>query len=258
MLKKSFIVLLLLIFNIANSSELRVLTNEEPPTNYKKGNEIVGISVDVVNKLIKELHLDIKIELMTWARAYEISKKNKNVALFTAGRTFQRIQEGFTFLGPIITKQAVLYKSSENSVEVTTLLDIKKNNLKIGAMRGDWRADYFKDKGFKVYEVSNHEQNLKKLLLGRIDLWAISKIEAQFIAKKANINLSKIALAYKFQDISSFLMFSKGTSTQNIRKWKSAYKNLQKTDFFDKTAKKWSILLKQDLHYDRNKGFFTD
>lgn len=255
--KKNFLILLIFIINFAYSSELRIITNEEPPTNYLNKNEIDGISVDVVEELIKEQKLNTKIELMTWARAYEIGKQNENIGLFTAGRTFQRIQEGFSFLGPIITKQAVLYKNRNNHIEINTLLDIKKHNLKIGAMRGDWRADYFKDKGFDVYEVSNHEQNLQKLLLKRIDLWAISKIEAQFITQKANIDLSKIDIAYKFQDISSFLMFSKGTSKQTIRDWENAYRNLQKTDFFEKTAKKWSILLKIDLEYDRYKGFYV-
>jgi len=245
------------LFCFAFSSEIRIITNEEPPTNYLEDNAIKGISVDVVNELIKYQKLDTQIEFMTWARAYNIAKENKNIGLFTAGKTYNRIRENFNFIGPIITKQAVLYKSSKNTQEVKTLLDITKNKLRIGAMRNDWRATYFKDKGFKVEEVSNHEQNLQKLIHGRIDLWAISKIEAQYIAKKAGVKLSKIDVAYKFQDISAHLMFSKGTSKKTLRNWENAYKQLQKTDFFEKTSKKWSVILNQELTYDRHKGFYV-
>jgi len=252
---KRFILIFLLSFSTLFSQELRIITNEEPPTNYKENTEIVGITVDVVKELIKVQNLDTKIEFMTWARAYNIGKTNKNIALFTAGKTYQRIEEGFKFLGPIITKNAVLYKRANNDIEINSLLDISKNKLKIGAMRGDWRADFFRKKGFDVQEVSNHEQNIRKLNMGRFDLWAISEIEAQFIAQKADIKMSQIKVAYAFKEISSFIMFSKGTSKQTIRAWEKAYKDLQKTDFFHKTARKWSRILNINLVYDRNKGF---
>lgn len=246
----------LILFSTLNASTIRIITNEEPPTNYMENKRVIGITVDVVKKLQEKLKLDTKIEFMTWSRAYALAKKEKNIVLFTAGKTTQRIKEGFYFIGPVITKKAALFKNSSSDFKIESLLDIKDKKLKIGSMRGDWRSDYFLDKGLDVQEVSNHNQNIQKLINKEIDLWAISNIEATFIAKKANISRDEIESAYMFKEITSFIMLSKKTPRRDIQLWKKAYKDLQKTDFFKKTAKKWSRILHIELEYSNHKGFY--
>lgn len=253
----SHIFLLLLFSYSLNATEFRILTNEEPPTNYlDKNNKLTGITVDVVQELLKELNIKTDIEFMTWARAFTIAQKNPNIALFTAGKTSYRMQQGFYFIGPVITKKHILYSKTSRDININSSLDIKTKNLKIAAMRGDWRARYFKDKGFEVYETANHVQNIKKLMLDRVDLWTSSNIEAAFIARKANINSKDIKASYEFQEIPSYIMLSKHTSKEDIRKWEKAFSDLQKTDFFEKTAKKWSMILNIDLEYSKSKGFY--
>ena len=250
--------LLLCTYNI-NANEFRILTNEEPPTNYLDINgEITGITVDIVKKLKEELKLKNKIELMTWARAYNIAQNKPNIVLFTAGKTLHRMQEGFYFIGPVITKKHILYSKASQNLTINSSLDIKSKDLKIGAMRGDWRSKYFKDKGFIVQDTTNHEQNLRKLMLNRIDLWTSSNIESAFIAKKAGIKTSSLKASYEFKEIPSYIMLSKETSKEDVRRWEKAFYDLQKTDFFEKTAKKWSLILDIDLQYSKYKGFYKN
>ena len=253
-----FLILLSVFFTSLFGEKIRIITNEEPPTNYMYKQEIVGITVDVIKQLLKEMKMqDQEIEFMNWSDAYSIAKKNKNILLFTAGKTSQRLKEGFHFVGPVITKQAVLFKTANNNSKVSSLFDIKEQKLKIGAMRGDWRADYFTHKSFKVQKDANHKESLKKLINGQFDLWATSKIEARFIAKEANIDFAKLDVAYTFKEINSYIMLSKGTPKKVLRQWRRAYSKLQKTDFFDKTAKKWSKILNINLEYSKHKGFFV-
>ena len=257
--KTIFFTIFLLSFTFLWANEIRIITTEEPPTNYlNKNNQLVGITVDVVKKLQEELNLKNKIELITWARAFTIGKENPNVLLFTAGKTSHRVQLGFKFIGPIATKKHILYSKTNRNISIDSILDIKTQNLKIGAMRNDWRSRYFKDRGFEIFETSNHEQHIKKLMLGRIDLWASSNLESAFIAKKANIDMSELSKAYEFVELKSYIMFSKNTSKQNIKKWEKAFENLQETDFFEKTAKKWSKTLGIDLQYSKEKGFYKN
>lgn len=253
----SNIFLSLLFTYTLNATDFRILTNEEPPTNYLDNNNIItGISVDVVKKIQEKLNLKSKIELMTWARAYNITANKPNIALFTAGKTSYRIQQGFYFIGPVITKKHILYTKASRNIHINSSLDIKSQELKIGAIRGDWRARYFKDKGFEVYETASHEQNIKKLMLERIDLWTSSNIESAFIAKKANIKVSNLKGIYEFKEIPSYIMLSKDTPKEEVRKWEKAFTDLQKTDFFEKTARKWSLILDIDLQYSKYKGFY--
>ena len=260
-MKSIFLYIFLFLFFTYSSSanSFRILTNEEPPTNYLDENKIItGITVDIVKKLQEELNLENKIELMTWARAYNIAQNNANIALFTAGKTSHRIQEGFYFIGPVITKKHILYSKSNKNISINSSLDIKSKDLKIAAMRGDWRAKYFKDKGFEVYETANHEQNIKKLMLERVDLWTSSNIEAAFIAKKAGIKVSSLKASYEFKEIPSYIMLSKDTSKEDVRRWQKAFLDLQKTDFFEKIAIKWSLILDIDLQYSKYKGFYKN
>ena len=240
-----------------NANELRIITNEEPPTNYLDENqEIVGITVDVVKKLKEELKLDTQIEFMPWTKAYNIALEKPNIVIFTGGKTFERIKEGFHFIGPIVTKKHILFSKATKNIEVSTALDIKKQELKIGAMQNDWRSKYFKDKGLIVSDVLNHQENVNKLMLGKIDLLTSSSLEFPFIMKKANISMDKIKDSYTFKEFDSYIMISKETSRKDVKKWKLAFKKLQKTDFFEKTAKKWSEILDINLEYSKAKGFY--
>lgn len=250
--------LLLILSNIyLNANELRIITNEEPPTNYLDENKnIIGITVDVVNKLKEELKLDTQIEFMPWTQAYNTALENPNILIFTGGKTFERIKEGFHFIGPIVTKKHTLFSKASKNIEVSTALDIKKQKLKIGAMENDWRSKYFKDKGLIVSDVLNHQENVNKLMLGKIDLLTSSSLEFPFIMQKANISMNKIKDTYVFKEFDSYIMISKSTPRKDVKKWKLAFKKLQKTDFFEKTAQKWSEILDINLQYTKDKGFF--
>lgn len=255
--KYLYLFFLILFTSFSYANELRILTNEEPPTNYlDEDKRIVGITVDVVEKLKEQLNIKSDIELLTWDLAYKIAKNEPNIMLFTAGKTFERIKEGFHFIGPVTTKKHILYSNNSSKIDMSTALDIKNKKLRIGAMRGDWRAKYFKDKGLIVQEVSNHQDNIEKLILGKIDLWASSNLEMPLIAKKAKISEEDIEGSYVFKEFASYLMLSKKTSKKDVKKWQIAYKQLQRTDFFDKTAKKWSNILHIDLKYSKDKGFY--
>ena len=258
--KYIFFTILLVLHSFSYADKLRIITTQEAPTNYlNKQNQIVGITTDIVNQIKKELNITSKTQIMTWARAYAIGQQSKNVILFTAAKTKQRKKDGFEFLGPVTTRNQVLYSHKSSKLKNGSINKIKSQNLIIGAMRNDWRANYFKKRALIVSEVSNHSQNLNKLQLNRIDLWATSDLEAPFIAKQKNIDFKdfKEYLIFK-EDAHSYILFSKGTSKQTIKQWRKTYYKLQKTDFFEKLAKKWSNILNINLQYSNEKGFYKN
>lgn len=255
--KYLYLFCIILFASYLNANELRILTNEEPPTNYlNKDKKIVGITVDIVERLKKELNIKTNIEIMTWDRAYKIAQKEDSIVLFTAGKTFQRMKLGFHFIGPIVTKQHILFSKADSNFDISTALDIKNKGLTVGAMRGDWRAQFFKDKGLTIHESTTHQMNFHKLMTNKIDLWTSSNLEAPFIAKKANTSSDQIKQSYVFKEFSSYIILSKKTPKDEIKKWKRAYSKLQRTDFFNKTAQKWSEILNIDLKYSKSKGFY--
>lgn len=253
------IFLLILVVTLSNANQFRILTNEEPPTNYlDKNQQVIGITVDIINKLKEKANINANVELITWARAYIIAQKKANILIFTAGKSKERIDLGFHFIGPITTRKQVLFSKVSSDFGISNLRDIKNKKLTIGAMREDWRFKYFKNKGIKVKDVSDHQQNAQKLIMGRIDLWATSNIEAPIILEKANIPQNKIKEAFVYSEAKSYIMISKKTPNKKVKELKKIFFELQKTDFFKNTAKKWSNILNINLKYTREKGFFKE
>lgn len=254
-----FIFILSLLSVSLVNAQVRIVTTEEPPTNYYTSqSEFSGTTTDIVEEIKKQLNLDVKIEVMPWARSYDIAKKNPNVVIFTAGQSQERIDHGFHFLGPVITRKHALWSKKGSSFNITSIQDIKDKKLTVGAMRGSWRAKFFKDQGIKVQEISNHETNVKKLLKGRIDLWVSSDIEAPSIANKLGYEMKEIEIAYIFKEASSYIMLSRGTSKEMVEKWEKAYANIQKTNFFEKASKKWSNILGFEVGYTTDVGFYVE
>jgi len=180
-----------------------------------------------------------------------------NILVFTAGKTQERIDLGFHFLGPVTTRKHVLYKKAGRAITITGLEDLKRQQLKVGVMRGHWQEKFFMDQGVTVEAVTTHPQNIKKVLRDRIDLFTSSDLELGETLKIAEVNADQIEEVYVYREISGYLLFSKDTSPEILAQWQQAFSALQSTDFFEKTAKKWSGILGISLHYSAEKGFFV-
>lgn len=255
---KMLVLVIMSIFFVSNviAGEVIIVTTTEAPTNYTLEGEFTGTSTDIVNEIKRYLNEDAKIEVYPWARAYGIAKTKPNVLAFTAGKTQERIDLGFTFLGPVITRDHILYKKRGSKITVNTIEDIRKQNLTIGSLRGTWRGEYFKKEDIAVAETNTDRANAKKLITGRIDLWALSDIEAPSVMKSAGFDMSDLEIAFVFKRASSYMMLSKNTSPKIIAKWKAAFEQIKTTDFYDKATKKWSDILGMDIGYSNEKGYY--
>ncbi len=236
---------------------IRIVTSEEPPTNYySEEGEFTGTTVDIVEEIKRYLDLDVEIEVMPWARSYMIAKEYPNVAIFTAAQTQERIDLGFHFIGPVTTRKYILWAKKGSDFNINSIQDIKDQNLRIGAMRGDWREKYFVDLGLNVEDETNHKLNLRRLLEGSVDLWALSDIEAPLNVKKLGADMEEIEIAYVFKEASSYIMLSKDTPEETVKEWQEAYEEIQKTDFFENASEKWSNILESEVGYTKDTGFF--
>ncbi len=246
------------IFSTANAEIVRILTPEEAPTNYTLNGKIVGTTVDIVEEMLKYMNSDLKIEMVPWARAYKHAKTKPNIAVFTCGRTQERIDLGFHFIGPVVSRKHVLWKKKGSPIVVNSFEDMKNQNLTVGGVRQDWRGKYVRDNGVRLDVTNSHEANAKKLFLGRIDLWALSDIEAGPVMKRAGLDINEIELAFVLKKASSFIMLSKETPNDVVEKWQAAFKAIQKTDFGVKASQKWGNILGLTLEFTSDKGFIIN
>ncbi len=230
--------------------QLQILTCEEPPMNFKKGEEVTGIITDVVKKISERTGMEGTIKLQPWARVYKKGLNEPNVVLFTAARTEQR-ENLFKWVGPVINKRWGLFANRESSLKINSLDDAKKVG-KIGVMRGDARETLLRTKGFNnLHLLTNHIQAFKMLMSGRIDLFASAGIEISSLARNAGSNPSDVKIVWRLKEIQSYILISKKTSDATVRIWQEAFEEIKKDGTFAKIGKKWAKILKIPLTGER-------
>lgn len=207
----------------AQAEEFVFTTEQLPPFNMSSGGKIIGIAADKLTEMMKRANLTYHIDMFPWARAYQSAEKNNQTCVFSAARTAER-ESKFKWVGPVATTSWVLYGLAERNLHLATLQDA--SSLVIGTYNGDVRDDYLRNKGMKVDPVSTDSANPRKLLLGRIDLWASATHEA-----KAQINANnwgnKIVPVLTFNRVSLYLACNRGIPDEDIERMNAALRLME-------------------------------
>ncbi len=170
--------LLCLVFNfiLVSSSfaayaqnELKIMTEDWPPLNYRQGSTASGPAVDIVRSIQKKLDSRSNIAILPWKRAYEDILVKPNTMLFSMVRTRER-EHLFKWVGPVAEKKYAFYAKKGAGIHLNNIDEIRRYS--IGVQNGGATQEYLRKNGFtKVEAITKVRQNLNKLLNGRIMLW---------------------------------------------------------------------------------------
>ena len=73
--------LILSVTTFIQASEIKMMTENYPPYNMEVDGKLQGLSVDVVEAMLKQMGSKknkYDIELLSWSKAYDSAKNNKN------------------------------------------------------------------------------------------------------------------------------------------------------------------------------------
>ncbi len=239
-LKPVFLMLFVLLLAVAVSpaQELMVISEENPPFNYREDAVFTGSSTEVVREIMRRLDLPADIQVMTWARAYQLALTQPNVVLFSTARTPER-ENLFHWVGPIYKVRFGFYARRGTGPYPTCLADAKKVNA-IATYKDDVREQLLKSLGFTNLDSSKSPtSNLKKLLSGRVDLWLYSNLGVSSIAKQMGIDPDEVELVLPFKDNNVYIAISKGTPQAVVNQWQAALDDMKREGIFEKISKQW-------------------
>jgi len=149
-----------------------VLTGENtPPSSMLVDGRPTGYQTDKMHALLQRAGVPYRIEILPWKRAYVMAQRDPYTCVYSTTRTPER-ENQFKWVGPINSTEWVLLGRADQQYRLRTLDDAR--SLRIGTYNGDARGEYLRSRGFTVDATSNDMANQQKLLLNRIDLWAIS------------------------------------------------------------------------------------
>lgn len=149
-----------------------VITGEHtPPTSMLVDGKPAGRQTDKVREMLERVGVPYKIDILPWKRAYMMAQRDANTCVYSTTRTADR-ETKFKWVGPIVESDWVLMARADRPLRLRTLEDARP--LRIGTYAGDARDEFLRSRGFTVDAVQNDLVNPEKLLLNRIDLWAVA------------------------------------------------------------------------------------
>jgi polar amino acid transport system substrate-binding protein len=244
-MKRVFFMLLVFLFStaVAGAAELRIITEIAPPLNYTEdGTEtgkLTGQAVEIVREVQKRIGDTTPIEVMPWARGYKLAQTEPNVMLFSTTRTEAR-EALFQWVGPVGFNEWVFLAKKDSPIKVASLDDAKKAGS-VGAYQNDSRELFLKDQGFTNIDTSDDPETiLKKMLLGRNDLWLTDLAEYRSLAKKQGVDPSELMPVFTVKKTELYMAFSKAAPAEVVQKWSKAIDDMKADGTYNAIIAKWS------------------
>ena len=174
--------------------QLFLTTEQSAPYSMRQGDRVIGIGTDIVREIMKRTGTTYTVDLLPWKRAYTAALERKDACVFSTTRTPER-EPLFKWVGPIGGADWVLMARTDRHLKLNTLDDAKR--YRIGTYNGDARNDYLRTRGFQVDPAQNDLINPRKLMLGRIDLWAAS-------LRRGSVTLARLGYADQIESVFVF------------------------------------------------------
>lgn len=227
---------------VVNASQLSVVTENLPPLNYEERGNITGYSTEIVQAVLLEAKLSAPIELIPWARAYKRALQQPNTLIFSITRTPERDAQ-FEWIGALSSRQIYLYKlRSRTDIQIKTLNDA--GAYKTGLVREMASTKEFLRKSQLSERVVDYaptdESNMKKFLLGRVDLAIFQNWSAAFLMKSQNRAMDELEPLMLIDGNNQYyLAMSKNSDPELVKKIRKAFEKVQQSGLFEKLRHKY-------------------
>lgn len=246
--KSKFIALVLLAeclcAPVGASEKVRIVTEHLPPYQFiGTNNKLTGLGVDIVKLMFAELGEQPKIELLPWARAYDLALNHRNVMIFTILRSEQR-QKQFKWVGDFLVQNYYfLALKNRGDINIRNIQDVKQHL--VGVSRDSFEHQLLLKYGF--YIEKNLHVNVAQLPLiemlyaGKVDMIFGSKITLLGLIDYVKHDRSKIKLVYRINESLGHvgIAFSKLTDDKLVRKYRQAFTQITRNGSLQQTTEKW-------------------
>lgn len=220
------------------ADSVNLLTENTPPVNYLDADgKPAGVAVELVREIARRVGHSGQIKVVPWARGYKDTQEISNTALFSTYRSAAR-ESMFKWVGPLLVKEAVLYRKKGGVPRISSLDDAKKVGS-IGAYINDSKEQFLKKNGFTNLDSSPDDlANPRKLVAGRIDLWISTSVQVNDTCKLAGVNPADIEPALVVLRQPMYLAFSIKTDDAVVDRWRKAFAEMEKDGTVQKIRQK--------------------
>ena len=244
---KLFIFICLILFaSFSYAQPLRIVSEKLPPLQFSQSDgTITGAMVDIVNLLLKKSNIEGNIEILPWARSYQIALERENTLIFSMLRGEDR-EDKFIWVGKLFAIDTYLVAlKGHPPFNIKSIEDAKKYG--VGSIRQDLMESYLRKHGFtedkNLYLSSDYTVLWQMLFSQRTYLAATNNILWKYEIEDSNLDPKQIEIIYKIPDIASdlYLGASIGTDEKIINKLKKALEEIKSNGQYHQILKKWHL-----------------
>jgi polar amino acid transport system substrate-binding protein len=222
----------------AQTTPLKVLTEEFPPYNYTENGKITGFATAVVRAVLQEANIEGDFQ------SYERASASDSVLIYSIGRSPQR-EKLFKWVGVIAPTQYYLFSLPQRKLQLDRLDQAK--TLQIATVNEDVGEQFLLSKGFvkgqNLQSSAKYELNYEKLKRGRVDLWIMSELTAVYFARQAGDQPAQtLERSYALTELSSdgyYMAFGVQTPTALVERLSKALATIKSNGTYDALKKKW-------------------
>ena len=226
----------------ATAQKITVVTEEYPPYNYTENEKVTGAGTEIVRLMLERAGIEYSLTSYPWARAYKMAQQSPNVMIYSIGRNGSR-ENAFKWVGIIAPYDVYLYKLKERTdVKVETLDDARQ--YIVGVVNDDVRAQFLQNEGFAesregpgLQITVKDENNLHKLVAGRIDLFPIDELACAHLAKRCEVDFAALEKTCRIDQLSSglYVAMSMSTPDELVERCRAAMEDIKKDGLFQST-----------------------
>lgn len=239
----SYFVLLSLLFGprlVYSQPELRVITEDWAPYNYRDQGKVVGFSTEIVHAVMDELGEHYPIEIYPGARGDRMLKTLPNVMHFSLFRTPER-ENRFKWVGPISKQAVYFYKRKDNPKAYRSIQDIKQAKLITVPHKGLVASRVAALGITNVIKLSEREKQFSLLFSDRAELLVnVSPLGvAHYLKMMGKPADSLVATEVKLVEFPLYIACSKEIPDEVIQRWQKALDKVKASDKYQQIYKKY-------------------
>lgn len=211
----------------AGEVNIQLVTENTPITRASLSTQKGGEATRFIQGVMDNADVDYTLSYLPWRRAYHNARAAPNVVIFPLARTAAR-EADFQWIGQLVPIKYYLFQlKARDDIRVQTLDDAKP--YEIGVVNYHAHHELLLERKFAhLQPVNSSDQNIKKLLLGRIDFFSMSDGGIQPLCERTQIDCRKLKAAVELTGIAGglYMALSNDSDPELARKLKVSFSQL--------------------------------
>lgn len=219
----------------APQEPLPIVTTPYPPYQMEINGQAAGISTEIVQAIMAEADIDYRIRFYPWRRAYLLAQQPAPTLIYNLSRTKAR-ETQFQWIGAITPNIVYLWRRVDRKdIQLKHLADAAR--YRIGVVKNDFKHSYLLEQQIpdsQLLLVPRDEQNVQKLMRGRIDLMPYDEGAFIYHLNELGYHRQEVSKAFWLKDLSGelYLAASQSTPPELVKRLQLGWKKVKEKGIY--------------------------